>query len=181
MARYIYQIRPRQTHEDPHAIGHQTLDFATSGSRIAACGTDTAVYLSSDHGTSWSRIPANYTNFQINQIAFVGGILFAGNSDGLYKLDIDTWAGIEEPSAYKLTALYPDPAADQVSIHLTEQGAKPSSLIIMDANGRVVLRERPDQIERTFTLDISGLASGSYQVLIQFPDAIVHRPLVIAR
>jgi hypothetical protein len=163
-----------------NSIDHQTLDFATSGSLIAACGTDDAVYLSFDHGITWPGISTNYTDFQINQIAFVDDILFAGNSDGLYKLDIDTWAGVEELSASRLITLYPDPATDRVSIDLPEGAPRPSGLMVTDANGRVVLRAHPDRTGPASTLDVSGLASGSYQVLVQFPNATVHRPLVIA-
>jgi hypothetical protein len=95
---------------------------------------------------------------------------------------IDTLIGpfaIGEPASVEgeiASAIHvtPNPATNYIQIHAEE--ARIDRVSIVDAAGRIHLSQKPKS-----RLDVRGLPNGSYRLIIEIPDEVITRPLVISR
>ncbi len=93
-------------------------------------------------------------------------------------VSLNVIAGIPERHAEPLV-LMPNPATDQVL--LTGLDGRATDLNVFDLSGRRVLGQRLQAGAKRATVDVQGLAPGTYQVLIATPQGARYGKLVVAR
>lgn len=160
----------------------QILDIALSGTHVAACGANGFVFLSQDAGANWVSLPVLSSGFQVNKVAITGDYLYAGNSTGLYRLDMDQFLGLEENStATNPVLIHPNPANDRITITVGNftEGATVS---LFNASGQIARTATKQSATSTFDLDTTGLPSGVYHVVFSGTGvANAHRVVVSDR
>jgi hypothetical protein len=164
-----------------YSTNTQILDFARGTDYLAACGTFAGTYISPDDCGTWFTIPTDHTTFQLNKVAFQGNVLFVGNSDGLWKLDLADWVGIQEPQASSVPVLSPNPANDLLSIDLPEPGRDPIDLEVTDLTGRVIRRTRVPAFTSRFTVAVQDLVPGRYAITLRGARSFSTRPFLVVR
>lgn len=162
-----------------HQVDAQTLDMDRSSGYLAACGTFPGVFVSSDYCASWQPIEAGYTTFQINQIAFIGTVIYAGNYDGLWKLDLDTWSGIRKSLVAEQVRLWPNPVRQEFSFSLPETVHGPVDIDLLDMSGRIVASRR--SMTTTGSMSVGDCAPGRYMARFRAATATITSGLVIVQ
>jgi hypothetical protein len=162
-------------------VDAQILDLEVDEDRVAACGACDGeiqyVFLSLDGGISWNAIEAPFAQGQINKVALVDQYLYAG-ANGLHRLDLDVWTGIEQRNIDREILLAPNPARQQVAVQLGNGRPMSGMIRILDASGRTVLSTKSTNMDRTM-LDISALSPGTYQVVVEHTAGASSRPLIV--
>jgi hypothetical protein len=166
-------------------VNAQILDIEVDGERVAACGpccggATQQVFLSLDAGLSWTSIEAPFTTGQISKVALVGSYLYAGADQGLHRLNLDVWAGIDNRNTNGEFLLVPNPAGEQVAIHLGHNKPLLGKIRIVDTCGRTVQSTRTTNMDRPL-VDISGLSPGTYWVIVEHGTGSSVRPLIVVR
>jgi hypothetical protein len=82
-----------------------------------------------------------------------------------------------EPALTEEMRVFPNPAADQLSIVLPAQ-VQPATIVLMDARGGKVL-EGPAQLAGTTSLNISHLPKGLYLLRIIYQQTSATRRVII--
>lgn len=157
----------------------QILDMDRSAGYLAACGTFPGVFISTDGCANWQAIEAGHTTFQINAIAFIGSVIYAGNSDGLWKLDLDIWSGIERAQTVERALIWPNPAIQDFTFTLSEHPHDAVDVDILDLSGRIVRSRSLASAMRNVSLD--GLSSGRYTVRFRTSTGTASSVLVIGQ
>ncbi len=98
------------------------------------------------------------------------------------SLTLDTTVGINELEKLKFE-IYPNPAKEKLTIE-TEQTKEEITLWVVDVTGRVVLTSplAPLLQERgtnSFSIDVSGFASGVYLLQLVSENSVVNKKIVI--
>ncbi|MFM2135959.1 MAG: hypothetical protein RL021_1359, partial [Bacteroidota bacterium] len=94
----------------------------------------------------------------------------------LLRYDLAT--AVNEPSVnVSLLSAYPNPASDRVRIRYAQPVSGNDRLCLFDVSGRVVL-ERPVYFNE-FDLDLKGIASGSYRLVISGQGQIQSAGLIV--
>ncbi|HRH38384.1 MAG TPA: choice-of-anchor J domain-containing protein, partial [Flavobacteriales bacterium] len=102
-----------------------------------------------------------------------------GNNVYIDDVQISAEVGIHEQSAISFS-LFPNPANDEVRLDLgNAQG--PVEVSIMDAAGRTVVTLHPTAPSSNSTVQIplTGLANGTYTVVVRTSNAVGTKPLVV--
>ncbi|MGD1844168.1 MAG: T9SS type A sorting domain-containing protein [Salibacteraceae bacterium] len=81
-----------------------------------------------------------------------------------------------ETGLENMIQMHPNPANDWLLITL-EIADQPATIVIVDAKGRTVLRQRAEQ--NNTQIDVSTLANGYYTVRIEHAADVVHQSLVV--
>jgi hypothetical protein len=120
---------------------------------------------------------------QLSQYGFLDRSPLLGTS--YYRLQAVEKTGEPQQSAIRsvtlsgtgLVDLYPNPTRDQVNIRLNASQGERVQVQIIDALGRLVVQQSFDLQTglQTLSLPLSGLAPGSYQVLLQSPSGAIQR------
>lgn len=71
-----------------------------------------------------------------------------------------------EDGTNNILRIFPNPSSDQVTIDMEYAVDEALSIQLTDLSGRVVLEQHEDSIGLTFTLDVSSLAPGVYQIVL---------------
>jgi hypothetical protein len=165
-------------------VSAQILDIEVDGERVAACGpccggATQQVFLSLDAGISWTSIEAPFTTGQISKVALVGSYLYAGADQGLHRLNLDVWAGIDNLNNELGILLFPNPAHKDVTVQLGNGQPMDGVIRILDPSGRTVLSKTSMNADRAL-LDVSELSQGIYQVMIDQANSMpLVRPLIV--
>jgi len=96
---------------------------------------------------------------------------------------LDNTTGIATTDGAKAFNVYPNPASDLISVHLSDASkTSPEWIEIQDAASRTISREiATDMIANgRNTLDVSTLANGVYQIVLSTDDARFVRSFVVA-
>jgi PKD repeat protein len=96
---------------------------------------------------------------------------------------LDNTTGIATTDGAKAFNVYPNPASDLISVHLSDASkTSPEWIEIQDAASRTISREiATDMIANgRKTLDVSTLANGVYQIVLSTDDARFVRSFVVA-
>lgn len=88
------------------------------------------------------------------------------NLNHLAKITSTTFS-IDEPDAAQVVSLYPNPAADYVTV---ETKKKISTLSIIDISGKEVMKFATDNNQEKYQLDISTLKPGIYVMLAEHAE-----------
>lgn len=82
-----------------------------------------------------------------------------------YRINLVATVGLEDLENLNAISLYPNPTADEVTVDLgtTVQNA---DIFVLDVSGKEVLRSTNNNVENV-KLNLSGIATGVYQVIIQ--------------
>ncbi|MEO6613506.1 MAG: T9SS type A sorting domain-containing protein [Chitinophagaceae bacterium] len=137
------------------------------------------------------EVQRSATGIQYNVIGFVNSLASAGNSNNsldysfidttpagtkqyyrLRQVDIDNHSKLspillikgEKPLLVTIDALFPNPAADKVNVSLMAPANDKFTIIVMDINGRTMLRQNGsvETGNTIVTIDISRLNKGFY-------------------
>ena len=140
-----------------------------------------AIHVSYDHGANWTGIPADFAvNLQVNKVAYANGYLYAGNSEGLFRLDFRTWSGVKEPMSASLVKVSPNPTLDRSTITLTEGAPSITHMSLVDGSGRVVM-QRYVARNAPLGLDLGSTPPGTYQLLLKHAEGTIRKSVVVAR
>jgi len=150
--------------------------------------------LRSSIGWQWKYIDTNYVyHIEDSSVYFVRSLAgdiyklfftrFAGSSTGLivFETGLIQGQGIPETRASFPVSVYPNPAGEQIHISATLPGATSAALEFYDLSGRVLERKTIDTLPAENTLDVSGLAPGTYFIRILTSAGVESRKLVISR
>ncbi|GAA4393135.1 Ig-like domain-containing protein [Hymenobacter koreensis] len=77
--------------------------------------------------------------------------------------------------------VFPNPAADQLTLRLGGLDARNVQVQLFDAQGRAVLKSRQPASGSDFTLSVGHLPNGVYMLRLVLPDRVLHRSVVISR
>lgn len=73
-------------------------------------------------------------------------------------------------------SIFPNPASSSVSIVLTSATInKAATVQLVSADGKIVLQKKVSALSQTETLDVSGLAAGSYMIRIVTTNEVVNK------
>lgn len=129
------------------------------------------LFRSSDAGVSWElveQMPFCYA------IAEFQGKLYAARLDGLWVRDLSTDVG-DEPRTEDELKLFPNPACDQVQVHIN---LRSEALIeVVDMQGRMIRQERI--LRSTNVLDLQGYPSGTYLVRVVHSSGAYEEKLIV--
>jgi hypothetical protein len=97
-------------------------------------------------------------------------------------VDPDEIDAIDEVALSNLTVLYPNPVADQLSVVMHFDATYHVSFELLDATGKVVLREDAGNIKHeNYQIDVSHLPAGIYQLLVSADALKYAKPVIIAK
>ena len=91
-----------------------------------------------------------------------------------YYETYDNTTAVPTPSATETLTLYPNPATNHIVMERTATGA--GALVVLDAFGKMVIRQTVAQGATTFTVDVSHLAAGAYWAQFVGADGSQCRP-----
>jgi len=102
-----------------------------------------------------------------------------GNNVYIDDVQISAEVGIHEQPSIAFS-LFPNPANDEARLDLGN-GQGPVEVSIMDAAGRIVITLRPSATSSNSTIQIplTGLADGTYTVVVRTSNAVGTKPLVV--
>lgn len=86
-----------------------------------------------------------------------------------------------DPTNAGFFSLFPNPAANELNVRVTEAINKPGTIVIYDIAGRLVLEQEFRQLSGTITLNISDLPQGSFVVEITSGDRKARKSVVHIR
>lgn len=162
----------------PPQFGLGVVEVKRFGSRVymearhlAGGGQRDSVYFTTN-GTSWTNITGNLNAADLNGSGLFEyeGDLFIGYSfvspaQGLYRYSLST--GVDDAAAAITPVLFPNPAADQVTITMPD-AIGTANITVHDAAGRAVLVL--NALTGTERIDISGLPAGCYILRAEMPE-----------
>ncbi len=135
--------------------------------------------------------PSSYTASQLNSALtmvnenFVDGTTNNGNLDCYKKDDEPTDdKALEVANMVDLLA-FPNPAADRLNVNITAHIDGQVAVLMMDATGRMALPTSTvvlaSGVQRTITMDVSGLANGTYMLSLELDGQRSVQRIIIAR
>lgn len=77
--------------------------------------------------------------------------------------------------------VFPNPAADQVSISLSRPLTQVGQLSLSDISGRIVMKQNIPSNQKTIALDAVKLAAGRYFISIISNSRVIHQSFVVSR
>jgi hypothetical protein len=109
-----------------------------------------------------------------------GGLLGGGLSEWVFSASSGT-VGIHEEQAGNCT-MYPNPATSELHLRLSSTMNGTVEIRILDVTGRVVYQNKIAVTGRELnTIDLSGLQSGNYSVVLTTPSWVRTRKLEVVR
>lgn len=163
-------------------VNVQILDFDRQGDYVVACGAGVdslQILLSTDNGSTWLPVLTFYTEFQINKVELAGDYLYAGNSDGLYRLKIDNWLAVPEEKDAVSIGLFPNPTDGSLTIPF-EHTSGLLSITIMDGLGKVA-QVHGNSMMGPRSIDVGMLPPGHYSAVLRYVDRICSGKFVLSR
>ncbi len=159
---FLYEIMRPQTSPisgaDLVTLGEVHTYAVTGGQGSTYCWTVTGGTIVADNGNSidvlWNTLGTGTVS-----VTEVSSIEVVGEEQ---NLDVEVVQPTSIPEASMLTAIFPNPASDVLTVQWQGEGTATGVLRIMDANGRTVLQRPVAQGQRQAVLDISTLSSGHY-------------------
>ena len=147
--------------------------FAASGTNLFAGNNVDGVYLSTNNGTSWTRVSPGLAYPHVDALAVSGTNLFAGSTGlGVWRrplsemiTSVEEGGPRERPNNYSLQQNYPNPFNPTTNISYQLTAVSFVTLKVFDLFGREVSTLVNDQLmpgEYTVTFDASLLAGGTY-------------------
>ncbi|MBK9758862.1 MAG: T9SS type A sorting domain-containing protein [Flavobacteriales bacterium] len=111
-----------------------------------------------------------------------GGSLIEAAVDDIQLWD-NTSVGIGEMRTDAITALYPDPANDQVDLVLAIPAGSSTRIDVIDPAGRIVLSDRLTSVAgiTRSTVDVSELSAGGYVMRAQWEGGSAQKQFSIVR
>lgn len=163
----------------------QVLDIEVSHELVAVCGAGSidhpAIHVSIDQGANWTGIPADFAELvQVNKVVYANGYLYAGNTEGLFRLDFRSWVGLKEMGTSSLVKISPNPTQDRSVVTLTDGAPTITHLSLVDGTGRVVM-QRSVARNVILELDLGAVEPGTYQLLLKHRDGVIRKAVVVAR
>lgn len=118
-----------------------------------------------DEGLSWHNFAPALTGSAGYDLAFFNGQLYAGRSNGLWRLPLTTRAEEPNRSRFEVGQNFPNPFSAGTTIPVTLKEQSPLELTVLDPTGRIVRMlwrgEKPPGVHH-FEWDASGLPAGIY-------------------
>ncbi len=102
--------------------------------------------------------------------------LMSASPDGNGEGNPGAATGIRNAEGAK-TAVWPNPVSE--TLHVQAGMAAPVEVLVTDSHGKLLLRQRSAQSD--FELNVSGLASGSYTLLLRSNEGSQSIPFVVKR
>jgi hypothetical protein len=163
----------------------------SGGSNLFA-GTSGGVFLSTDHGKSWTPVNTGLTDIYVWSLAVSGTYLFAGaECGGIWRRPLSEMirTGVEEchpslPGGYSLEQNYPNPFNPSTTIEFSIPHTDYVTLKVFDMAGREVAALvsstlTPGSHEVTF--DGTDFASGAYFCRLQAGSFTQTKKLILQR
>ncbi len=155
----------------------QVLDFGSDGNIVAATGSMGRIFFSQDNGGVWNGAQCDQTQNDLAVTEVVGQHIYAGNIDGLFKLDVNVWAGIPDHTTVPAPRLWPNPATEGFWIQAPPEFNGSFSVELVDALGASVMHldgmngsaPDPDRPHRPCPRDLSPHPSFSNWHLHRVP------------
>ena len=97
-----------------------------------------------------------------------GGSLIEGLVDDIQLWDNADAEGVSDVQGAAIVALYPDPASESITVQLELNGASNVVAGIIDPAGRIVQNHVFGNNAARTIIDVSGLASGTYLLRLQW-------------
>jgi hypothetical protein len=159
---FLYEIMRPQTSPisgaDLVTLGEVHTYSVTGGQGSTYCWTVTGGTIVADNGNSidvlWNTLGTGTVS-----VTEVSSIEVVGEEQ---NLDVEVVQPTSIPEASMLTAIFPNPANDVLTVQWQGEGTATGVLRIVDGNGRTVLQRPVAQGQRQAVLDISTLSSGHY-------------------
>ncbi|MBV6406181.1 MAG: DUF4397 domain-containing protein [Flavobacteriales bacterium] len=111
--------------------------------------------------------------------------LWVADADGGPLVELPVYTGVEEQAGPLAgTVLWPNPAADRLNIRIPDLGPRSLQLALLDASGRAVRSwsgAGPARQADQLTLDLAGLAPGTYVIRLRSDHYSVALPVGVAR
>ncbi len=132
-------------------------------------GTQGALYLSDNSGTTWTQVGAGLPN-AISSIDSGGANLFLGTSDGVWRRPLSeifaSSAVADRPITLSVAAqAYPNPFPEKTSINISSAESGEADITIVNLLGAPVAQLFDGELQpgpHSFTWDASGVAPGNY-------------------
>jgi hypothetical protein len=134
------------------------------GAQWQQCSTDGDYQITDGQGTVLAQLQAANADFGFSETA--NFCLDAGGTGvGLSELEGDNFN------------VYPNPGTGIFHVSLNNNVAEQVTVKVLDITGRVVLENTKDS--DTFTLDLTGAATGSYTVAIQTANGVMTKRVIL--
>jgi hypothetical protein len=151
---------------------HCILSLAADSNYIFA-GTPDDFYYSDVNNISWTSIKNNLPNDNFLSILINGPNVFVGTSaNGVWKRPLSDFVGIKEATENNLFKLYPNPAAN----NLTIESMQKSILEITNVHGQVIQTLTSANLKTE--IDISKIAKGIYFVKVETEKGIAVKKFI---
>jgi hypothetical protein len=106
-------------------------------------------------------------------------ISFASNDIWILEIDALTLNIVNEHQINKQTALYPNPATNQINIAFSEP-TQLNKAVLFDVSGKIVLEQTfENNFESVYAINVSGLASGVYTLRLEGASVVITRQVVV--
>lgn len=103
------------------------------------------------------------------------------NSSDVWVLEIDavTLNVVNEHLISNQTTLYPNPTSSQINITFSE-ATQLNKAVLYDLTGKIILTQSfENNFEQSYTLNVSGLASGVYTLSLESVGGVITRQVVV--
>ncbi|MBN1760867.1 MAG: hypothetical protein JW863_21245 [Chitinispirillaceae bacterium] len=173
----IQNIRWKQIDFDRVTI----LAMVTHGENLFA-STTSSIHLSTDLGTSWTKVSTGFSSSFMNAMAIHNGFLFAGTHEkGVWRRPFSEMAGIAAPgskrrSRYAARCIVKafGTSASFISMNLFQPYPGRVTAVLYDVSGKMVSQLFDEHVSEgtcRYHLNTCGLSQGCYLIRVRMTDA----------
>ena len=160
------------TNTDIHSL-------AVVGTTIFAGTSKGGVFVSTNNGADWIPVNAGLPAADINSLVTDGATIFAGTGGGgVWTRQLSEFLGINSYSPNSNIRIYPNPAADKVTISNSANISQETTISIFNITGQKIMSSNFEH-KNKMEVYVSTLAKGVYVLQIQVGSEVENRKLII--
>jgi hypothetical protein len=97
------------------------------------------------------------------------------------SVDVKNCTGIINPDNITKVSVYPNPGSGRFNLDISVASFQKVDLLVLDNQGKIVYQQINLSLEgqKTVIIDLSGKASGVYQLLIKGKNSMINKKLII--
>ena len=159
-------------------LNYQANSIRYNGSNLWLLATNSGLYKSSNNGADWTLAYTSgvwQNGIVVNSIQLIGSKVFMGSlANGIWVVDLAV--GILEQLKENDLQIYPNPTADVINIVIPDYNGKTARIVLYAFDGKEIMNKSVKDSQ--FQLDLHGLASGSYFVVVHSNNATYKKMII---
>jgi photosystem II stability/assembly factor-like uncharacterized protein len=161
---------------------NQIMDVAVNNNYVFAATNNQGVFYSTDDGINWYQYNQGLPVLAVNVIEANSTTVYTGTSSlytALFRSDISLINVIADPKEeLSSTHVYPNPAANQITVNVDDKKWTNGSIVFYDSFGRTVGRNTLNSVSQLININLSP-SIYFYNIFDEFNNRITSGKLTI--